>query len=567
MNATPGLRAAIYARYSTDKQKDTSVEDQIRLCRRLCEQKGWLVTEVFTDHALSGKNALRPGYQRLIQAAERGGIDVIAAESQNRLSRDMADSATLLKRMNFFGVKIHTASENELDDMKVGVGGLVSTMFLKDLAQKTRRGLEGGVTKGKSAGGISYGYRVKREILPDGTLSTGDREIEQDEAAVIKRIFRDYADGLSARTIAAALNAEGVTAPQSGKGTGTWNPSTISGNIKRGTGILNNELYIGRLVWNRLTYDTNPDSGKRLSRLNPPEDWITEDVPGLRILDDQLWQAVKTRQGEVRQAMNPAGVLTERPKLERARRPAYLLSGLLRCACCRASYTLINKTRYGCAGARNKGAAVCTNRATIGRAEVEERVLSGLKQRLLAPDLLAQFAEEYRKAFNDAAAGACQDRQKAEHALKKVESRIANILTAIEDGMYTASMKDKMSELEGEKARLAAVIADNPEPPALRLHPSLSARYRELIEDLAVSLNAPEVRREATASLRALISEVRMVPDGAAPGGHQLELVGELAGLMALGSPESKKPPLFAGAWSETMVAGAGFGHCFIQAR
>ena len=257
--------------------------------------------------------------------------------------------------------------------------------------------------------------------------------------------------------------------------------------------------------------------------------------------------------------MNPAGVLTERPRLERARRPSYLLSGLLRCACCGASYTLINKTRYGCAGARNKGAAVCTNRATIGRTEVEERVLSGLKQRLLAPDLLAQFAEEYRKAFNDAAAGACQDRQKAEHYLKKVEGRIANILTAIEDGMYTASMKDKMSELEGEKARLEAVIADNPEPPALRLHPSLSARYRELIEDLAGSLNAPEVRREATASLRALISEVRMVPDADAPGGHQLELVGELAGLMSLGNPESKKPPLFARAWSETVVAGVGF--------
>ncbi len=465
MNATPGLRAAIYARYSTDKQKDTSVEDQIRLCRRLCEQKGWQVTEVFTDHALSGKNALRPGYQRLIQAAERGGIDVIAAESQNRLSRDMADSANLLKRMNFFGVKIHTASENELDDMKVGVGGLVSTMFLRDLAQKTRRGLEGRIARGKSAGGIAYGYRVKREILPNGTLSTGDREIEPDEAAVITRIFRDYADGLSARSIAAALNAEAVPAPQSGKGTGVWNPSTVSGNIKRGTGILNNELYIGRLVWNRLTYDSNPDTGKRLSRLNPPEDWKIEEVPQLRILDDQLWQAVKTRQGEVRQAMNLAGVLTDRPKLERARRPTYLLSGLLRCACCGASYTLINKTRYGCAGARNKGAAVCTNRATIGRAEVEERVLSGLKQRLLAPDLLAQFAEEYRKAFNDAAAGACQDRQKAGHSLKKVESRISNILTAIEDGMYTASMKDKMAELEREKARLAAVIADNPEHP------------------------------------------------------------------------------------------------------
>ncbi|WP_259995115.1 hypothetical protein [Leisingera sp. M523] len=88
-----------------------------------------------------------------------------------------------------------------------------------------------------------------------------------------------------------------------------------------------------------------------------------------------------------------------------------------------------------------------------------------------------------------------------------------------------------------------------------------------LIENLAGALNAPEVRREATASLQALISEVRMVPDGPAPGGYQLELVGELAGLMALGQPKSKKPPHFAEAWLETLVAGAGFGHCFIQVQ
>lgn len=88
-----------------------------------------------------------------------------------------------------------------------------------------------------------------------------------------------------------------------------------------------------------------------------------------------------------------------------------------------------------------------------------------------------------------------------------------------------------------------------------------------MVEDLARSLNAPEVKREATAALRALISEVRMVPDADAPGGHQLELVGELAGIMALGIPESKKPPLVARAWSETVVAGAGLGHCFILAR
>lgn len=81
MSATAPFRAAIYARYSTDKQKETSVEDQVRLCRRHCEQKGWQVTEIFVDHGISGTTSQRPDYLRLVQAAERGAVDVIVADT------------------------------------------------------------------------------------------------------------------------------------------------------------------------------------------------------------------------------------------------------------------------------------------------------------------------------------------------------------------------------------------------------------------------------------------------------------------------------------------------------
>ena len=556
MSDTAPLRAAIYARYSTDKQKETSVEDQVRLCRRHCEQKGWQVTEIFADHGISGTTSQRPDYLRLVQAAERGAVDVIVAESLNRLSRDQADTALLFKRMNFLGVRLHTVADQDLDELKVGVGGLVSALYIKDIAQKTRRGLEGRVVAGKSAGGISYGYRVKREIRADGTLTTGERTIDPEEAEVSNRTCQHCAAGHSARAIASALNAAGISAPQSGKGTGTWNPSTISGNVKRGTGILNNELYTGRLVWNRLTYDRNPDTGKRQSRQNPPSEWKIQNVPELRIVDDLLWDRVKARQEGVRQVMNPAGVLAERPRPERARRPTYLLSGLLRCGCCGASYTLINKTRYGCAAARNKGGAICTNRATIERDDVEDRVLSGLKHRLLSPDLLEQFTEEYRKAFNASAAEAAQDRQKAASALTTVETKISSIFKAIEDGMYHASMKAKMSELEAEQSRLQSMLEESPEPPALRLHPSLSARYRELIEDLARALNAPEIKREAAEALRGLISEVRMVPEAAARNGHAIELVGDLAGILSLGGLDATRTP----ALCEGLVGNDGCG-------
>ena len=136
MPATAPLRAAIYARYSTDKQKETSVEDQFRLCRRHCDQKGWQVTQVFADHGISGTNSQRPDYLRLLQAAERGEVDIIVAESLNRLSRDQADTAPLFKRMSFFGDRLHTIADQDLDELKVGVGSLVSALYIKDIAQK-----------------------------------------------------------------------------------------------------------------------------------------------------------------------------------------------------------------------------------------------------------------------------------------------------------------------------------------------------------------------------------------------------------------------------------------------
>ncbi|WP_313352174.1 recombinase family protein [Paracoccus sp. (in: a-proteobacteria)] len=432
----------------------------------------------------------------------------------------------------------------------------MSALYLKDLAQKTHRGLEGRVRDGKSAGGISYGYRARRELLPDGTLTTGERVINPAQAAIVTRIFTEYASGLSACVIAAALNEEGIASPDSSKGDGTWGPSTISGNWKCGTGILNNELYIGRLVWNRQRFVKDPATGKRQARPNPPEDWIIEEVPELRIIPDDLWQTAKERQGAIRADMNPAGVQSARPRPERARRPDYLFSGLVRCGGCGASYTLINKTGYGCAAARNKGGAICSNRVTILREEVEARVLDGLRDKLLHPELIAAFVEEYRKAFNAAAGDRSGAQDNATRELKQIEKKITGILAAIEDGMYHPSMKAKMADLENRKTRLTAFLEDSPEPPALRLHPRLSDLYREKIANLSKALQEPGMKLEATQLLRSLITEIRMLPDSTAPGGHEIELVGELAGILALWAADMRKPPRLARAGSETLVAG-----------
>ncbi|PTW34655.1 recombinase family protein [Rhodovulum kholense] len=131
---TAAPRAAIYARYSTDLQSAASIPDQVRLCRRLCEERGWTVAEVFADEAMSGASQLRPDFQRMQQAAMRGSFDVIVAEALDRLSRDQEHIAGLHKRMRYLGVKIVTKAEGEISEMHIGLGGTMSALFLRNLA-------------------------------------------------------------------------------------------------------------------------------------------------------------------------------------------------------------------------------------------------------------------------------------------------------------------------------------------------------------------------------------------------------------------------------------------------
>ena len=114
----------------------------------------------------------------------------------------------------------------------------MNALYLHDLADKTRRGLRGRVEAGKSGGGVSYGYRVVR--VPEGQ-PRGEREIHPEEAAIVQRIFRAFVAGVSPKAIGKALNAEGILGPTGA----AWSPSTIHGHASRGTGILNNELYVG----------------------------------------------------------------------------------------------------------------------------------------------------------------------------------------------------------------------------------------------------------------------------------------------------------------------------------
>jgi site-specific DNA recombinase len=180
------MKVALYARYSSDNQRDASIEDQLRLCRVKAEREGWAIVDSYTDRAISGASLLRPGVQELIADALKRRFDVIVTESLDRLSRDQEDIAGLYKRMRFAGVSIVTLSEGEVSELHIGLKGTMGALYLKDLADKTRRGLRGRVEKGRSGGGLCFGYDVVPTADPD---DRGGRSINQAEAAVVQRIF------------------------------------------------------------------------------------------------------------------------------------------------------------------------------------------------------------------------------------------------------------------------------------------------------------------------------------------------------------------------------------------
>src|SRR5579875_3163948 len=341
---------------------------------------GWSIVEIYSDAAISGASAFRPGFSRLQADARTRRFDVVLCEALDRIGRNLADVARFFEQLTFDSVQLHATNIGQLTPLHVGIMGTMAQLTLSDIRDKTKRGQLGRARAGRIPGGLAYGYEV---VTPaPSAQEAGERRIRPDQAAVVVRIFRDFAAGKSPRRIAHELNAEGVPGPD-GR---VWIDTTIRGQAERGTGILNNAIYVGRLEWNRCSYVKDPRTGRRVARPNPREQWEIVEVPALRIIDDALWGAVKQRQGCIGFAI---GRDASGAALNHSHRRRFLLSGLLTCGSCGGGYTIMARDRYGCAAHRQKG--TCDNSSTITRERIEARIMGGLKERMLTPDLVAEF--------------------------------------------------------------------------------------------------------------------------------------------------------------------------------
>jgi site-specific DNA recombinase len=515
------MRVSIYARYSSDKQREASIEDQVRLCEERARCENWRVVKRYTDHAISGASLMRKGIQALMQDAQSGKFDLVLTESLDRISRDQEDIAGLYKRLRFAGVKIFTLSEGEIAELHIGFTGTMSALYLKSLGEKTWRGQSGRVRAGKSGGGNCYGYDVVRSSSNATEPERGDRRVNEKEAAIVSHVFNEYAGGKSPKAIAHALNKRNIPGP-TGK---AWGPSTINGNWRRGTGILNNELYIGRLVWNRLAYIKNPDTGKRVSRLNDKSALITTDVPELRIIDQDLWERVKERQRDLRKL----------PSFHEKQRPRMLLSYLLKCGCCGGGFSKVSQNHYGCSTARNKG--TCDNRLTIRQNTLEGLVIGALQARLMDPALLAEFCDEYTRHLNKLRTEKNASLNATRGELARLTKQRENIIQAIKDGVPASEVKDDLARITMRREELETLLTGTKEEPLL-LHPNMAAEYHKQVTNLAQVLNRDDNFGEAADILRSLVDRIELRPNQ--QGKLEIDLYGDLAGILTLAGNRGK---------------------------
>jgi site-specific DNA recombinase len=399
-------RCAIYARYSSDMQRESSIEDQIHKCREYAEKQGWVVAEnyVVYDQAISGANFdERASLQRLLAAAEQRPrpFDVLLIDDTSRLARNVEDQLFSIKVLGFNAIHVVSVSQgldssNASARMSFTLHGMMDEQFLEDLANKVRRGQEGCVRKGKYiAGGRCYGYKNVPDEDPTQKGDYGralvrgvERVVLEKEAAVVERIFQMYAGGLSFDTIAQTLRAEGVPAPRP--------PRKNSVRAWSGDGIgemLRNPIYIGQYIWKRTSTVRDPKTRRMRARPTPESEWVRSERRDWCIVDDELWNKVQ----EQRALKNRVGI-HKIGGLERTKRShQYLFSGLLFCGVCGRAITVIDTTsksvKYGCGLHRYKRA--CTNATTIGRDRLEEQLVGWLTRDL--PE--SEYVEQAAKCF------------------------------------------------------------------------------------------------------------------------------------------------------------------------
>lgn len=492
------MRTAAYARYSSDAQREASIRDQLRNIEAYCDRMNWPRPALFQDQAISGSRTDRPGYQAMMDAAREGRFDVLLVDDFSRLARDHVEAATAVRVLKYQGVRLIGVSDG-LDTaragykLETGFRGLMAELYLDDLAEKTHRGLMGQALDGYSAGGLPYGYTS----ASDG--KGHKRSIDENEAAWVRWIFAQYIAGSAPRAIVAELNRMSVPSPRGG----TWAATAIYPDAK-GVGLLGNQIYNGRQVWNKTKWVKDPATGRRRRTMRPTSEWVITEHEELKIVDDATWAAAEARTRAIR-ARTAKMQEASGKGASGGRGPKYLFSGLLRCGCCGGAYIIVDRYRYGCATNKDRGEVACPNGLKVQRKVVEQILLAGIKAELLSEAAYRAFEDEARRMLKDSQPNPGESKR----AVAKAKTEVDNLLNAIRIGIITPGTKKALEEAEMRLQEAEQKAKDIQAFQPAQILP----RAREIHRGLVEQLECIEDVSAAREAIRAIVGEIRLVPE------------------------------------------------------
>ena len=429
-------RAALYARFSSENQRDESIDAQLRAIKQYCNQNDIVIVGEYVDRARSATTDDRPEFLRMVDESEDGLFNLVIVHKLDRFSRNRFDSSHYRRKLEKNGVKLISVLEN-LDDspesiMMESVLEGMAEYYSKNLSREVRKGMTENALKCQTNGGIApFGYKVNYE--------TKRYEIDENEAPAVRFIFESIAKGNSYKTILMELNRRGYKT-HAGKDFGK--NSLYS--------ILTNEKYRGVYIFNRRP--AKDEFGRVNSHANKYPDEIIRIENGIpRIVSDRLFNSVQ-------------GIMKRRCNLQPIKKfkRTYLLSGKIVCGLCGHSYIGIAKTAgmnkqytysfYCCCGKTNKTNTSCCNKQ-VSQNIIEPFVINEILQIVLADGRIPWLVNKYRESYTERILDSNNVIANMKVNLKQITSKIGNIVNVIGKTGSNALL-DELESLEKDKARI-----------------------------------------------------------------------------------------------------------------
>ena len=455
------MKAAIYARYSSENQRPQSIEDQISTCRKFAIENYFFIDEnhIYSDEAKSGASNDRQGLNALSAAAREHQFQVVLVDDLSRLARNNFLMLTVLADMNFEGVRVISVADgldsyDQESTLGIQIRGIFNELQLQDLKKKTMRGMVGQKQRGYSAGERTFGYTSvpvgeirfdsKGRERPDGYKKV----IDPRESAIVLRVFELYRNGDSINKIVKALNQEGVQTRN--YKANAWSVGTVSR-------IVNNEKYIGKWVWNKTGTRRDPRTGRQRKFDKPESEWVVKNDESLRIVPQDLWDEVQARRNERKKSWpggkGKRGFESKRGNVEK-HFPKDLFSGAMTCKKCGSTIGKVSGKGggyFGCLGAK---IGKCDNKVYVRRKVLEKLLLHNVKQLLSDPENIRRVLKRVAKKLKILYADFPKKIFRKEKELAAEERKLNNFINFIGQGKGTRSLNHAMIECENKIDKL-----------------------------------------------------------------------------------------------------------------